>query len=266
MNLITKALNNLRAETGIISAENISSLPKRELIFLFDLLQRYSNDIVVVAYLRRPKSYLESAYQEKLKYMFVPLSAAGTMYRYRTVFQKFDNIIGRERVSLRAFDPKILHNGCVVQDLCMHCGIKFEPSNVIRTNESLSAAAIQLLYIYRKHNSRFRQGDNQIVQTLSKLRGSKFHLHSTLLTKKTRVEDDEISWASARVGAEMSEDYTRDDDFAIRNEEDMIALSADTVDWLAQRCGRRPSLLSQDMTAVADAVASLGVITDAKTA
>lgn len=264
MKLITKALNNLRAKMGIISAENISSLSRRELIFLFDLLQRYDNNIMVVAYLRRPKSYLESVYQEKLKSMFVPLSAPGTVYRYRTVFQRFDDILGREHVSLRAFDPKILHKGCVVQDLCSQCGIEFEPAGVIRANESLSAAAIQLLYIYRKHYPRFHQRDKQIVQTLTKLQGFKFHLHSTLLTKKTRVEDDEITWASERVGADMSEDYTRDDGSAIRNENDMIALSAETVDWLAQRCGRRPSLLSQDMTAVAEAVASLGNSADAK--
>lgn len=259
MTLITQALNNLGAETGIISAEGISALPKTGLVFFFDLLRRYRENVVVVAYLRRPKGHTESAYQQKLKAFFVPLSGAKQVIRYRTIFENFDNILGRDRVSLWAFDSGTLHRGCVVQDLCQRCGIQFQPAGVIRANEGLSVPATQLLYIYRKQHPRFRKCDHQIVQALSGLTGPKLRLHSTLLAKIIQVDNDQIAWTSERVGIDMSEDYTRDDDWAIRGEDDMMALSAETVDWLAARCGLAAASLSRDMPAVAEAVASLGI-------
>lgn len=258
MTLITEALNGLHGQTGIVSGEAILTLSTKDLAFFFDLLRRYRRNTKVVAYLRRPKAYTESAYQQKLKSLFVPLAGQPQVIAYRSVFERFDEVVGRSQVSLWLFDPPTLTRGCVVQDFCRRMKIKFPPSKVIRSNDGLSASATQLLYIFRKKNPTFARRDKTIVEALSELKGNKLRFHSQLLSEIMRAPADQLDWASERVGEDMNEDYAVDDAMAIRNEADMLNLSPETIDWLGAATGVSAKLMSRDLDSIATAVASLG--------
>jgi hypothetical protein len=71
------------------------------------------------------------------------------------LFEKFDDVLGRENVRLWKFDPPSFPNGCVVQDFCTRLGIALPRERVIRVNASISREAVQLLYTYRKLGRNF---------------------------------------------------------------------------------------------------------------
>ena len=81
---ISSSLQSCKANIGIISAEGINRLVKKNLIELFAVLKKHADTIQVVSYVREPRGRIESSFQEVLKVravaepinfaMYMPLS------------------------------------------------------------------------------------------------------------------------------------------------------------------------------------------------
>ncbi|MCP5093871.1 MAG: hypothetical protein GY949_23450 [Gammaproteobacteria bacterium] len=255
---IGSCLKALRAPTGIISAETLVSLPGHGFKGFVGLLHKKTRNIRAVGYVRAPKAYAESAFQQRLKRGHVPLDPGSFRLRYHSKFEKFDRILGRENVNFWKFDPKMFHQGDVVLDFCARLGIAFDPEQVIRVNDGLSAPAVQLLYIYRLYQPQNAPDDLRIVEALSALEGAKLRFHSELMRDLVAIEPGELDGIEARIGANLDEDWAAHDAAAFRSETDFLALDPGTLDWLAAEAQQRVSALRDNPEAVAKAVAVLG--------
>jgi hypothetical protein len=78
----------------------------------------------------------------------------------------------------------------------------------------------------------------QLLRHLEKLKGPSFHFHSELLDDYCRRNEADIAWIESRLGASLREGMGQDkDEHAIRAEADLLAFSAESLEWLAERTG-----------------------------
>lgn len=244
-------LENLDAElklagerTPILSGEAISGLKESEFRQLCGALTRQRKAAVTaVGYVRRPKEYMESTFQQRVKSGEPGFDMPRVFPRYRARFAKFDAALGKENVGIWLFDPSRFRDKCVVQDFCARLGIQFRAQDVTRTNEALSLPALSLLYAYRKFGPGYGVGPNvieenrRLIRHVRSLGGLKLRLHSSLVAPVIEARREEIEWMEARLGASLAEDISANDAEAIRSEEDLLKFTPDTLRWLAGELG-----------------------------
>jgi len=250
----SEALDTLRKELGgnesavlILSGEGVCSLPLDAVAALKALLLEYVDHVRVVAYIRSPIGYMESAFQQRLKANSVDLRGfAGSYPQYRVRFEKFDRVFGRENVDLWKFEPKTFPNGCVVRDFCSRLGIALPPDRIVRVNEGLSRNAVSLLYAYRKHFKRcddhppFQRADKEVVERLSGLGGSKLRFSPTMVGPLVHANGADIEWMESRLGSSLREVIDAEDEACVATEEDLLRFEQDALAWLeGQLPGRR---------------------------
>jgi len=205
------ALRNCKNRIGIISGEAISTLPASGLRQMHEQLSRHFRTIEAVAYIRSPKAYLESAFQQRVKAGFKHFKLDVVWPRYRHRFEKFDTLFQRDHVSLWKFDPPSFVGRDVVLDYCHRLGIDFPPDGSIRVNESLSSSAVKLLHTYFKYRSEPDSAsapagaDAALTRKLMTLPGPKFHLSSELIAPLMQRHESDIRWMEERLGATLDE-------------------------------------------------------------
>jgi nucleoid DNA-binding protein len=220
---------------SIISGEGIIKLNLLELQTLKRFFSKWFDSIKIVAYIRTPHSYMESAFQQHLK-STTSLSSlsleefVGKLFpKYRERLKKFDTIFGQEHVTFWKFEPSTFPQGDVVLDFCKKLHIPIEKTT--RVNESLSLEAITLLYTYHH----FKRVDPMILKTLVKNllphKGSKFHLSSRLTKPLIDSQQSEIVWMEERLGATLQEDLIEKKG-AISSEEDLLHGSLTAISLL----------------------------------
>ncbi len=172
MATLTSALNEDLATRPILSAEILHALLRETKLHMLDFFARYRGDLQIAAYLRRPKSYVESAFQEVLKHGFHGLDHLDVAIVYREFFEPFDDALGRQNVSIRLFERPALHEGCVVADFAQTWGIDIDRTDISRERMSLSGEAVKLLYIYRRKHPFFDPRDRAVLEFLQEVPGS----------------------------------------------------------------------------------------------
>ena len=229
--------------TALLSAEYISAMKAGDFSNLCDFFAAHGYAVTAVGYIRSPKSYMESAFQQRVQGGFNAFEIPRVYPYYRNHFEKFDAVLGRQRVRFWYFDPSSFTGNCVVQDFCRRLGITFHPENVVRTNEGLSRSAVSLLYAYRRFGPEFGVGPTVIRENLllsqqvAQLRGPKLRFHSSLVAPVLEEQRDDVAWMEERLGTSISEDLTRDDDGAIRSEQELLVFVPEALQWLAQQLG-----------------------------
>jgi hypothetical protein len=245
MKVITTELNAFDERIPILSAELICSLEDDAKHALLDLLRRYHPELRVAAYIRRPKSLVDSAYQERLKSALVTINDHFEGVEYRKIFVAFDDFLGRQMVTIRLFEKENLHEGDVVADFAATWGIGIDRTRVLRENEALSQEAVKLLYTYRLAHPQVLEGDEHIIALLSDVGGERFRLHSSVYRRTAVIRPADIEWANERLQSNIEEDVTVDDDRAVKGDADMLVLRPETREFLASRLGiPRSSLCS----------------------
>lgn len=226
--------------TAILSSEYLTSQARPEFERLADFLRTFYASTLFIGYVRKPKAYMESAFQQTLKVQFRPFGEKDSPVRYRQWLGKFYAYGGDSTVLLRPFERPALRNGCVVQDFCATLGIPFDPARVMNVNESISLPAVQLLYAYRKFGQASLQGRGApawranllLVERLRTLAGKRFSIHSTVYRSAMQGFMDEVGWAEERLGSSLAEDIEAGDDAAIRDEAGMLQIGEEQVAWL----------------------------------
>jgi hypothetical protein len=233
----------------ILSGENIGNLSERELEALRDFLVQKGKSVKAIAYVRRPKEYMESAFQQRVKGGQQELNIDKLFPNYFKRFNKFHKVFGKENVVLRLFDPKIFSGNCVIQDFCAQVGIELHPNDVIRVNDALSLPALSLLYAYRKFGPGFGVGANVLrenkllIDRLRAFNGPKLRFHSTVVQPVIDKNRSDIEWMEERLGVSLDEDVTKDDDSAICTEEEVLNFSPESLCWLQEQLRWRPKWL-----------------------
>ena len=81
---------------------------------LADFYRKLGYQPRVVAYVKRPISFMQSAFQQRIKTNLRRLDVASGLWpKYRDRLEKMDEIFGRENVDLHVFDSSTLIKGDV---------------------------------------------------------------------------------------------------------------------------------------------------------
>lgn len=254
---LEEALETATADRVILSAEALFPFQPADLNEMLDVLLSRVERIHAVAYLREPRPYFDSAFQQILKRQMPPMLQKPKRVFYRRATDVLDARLGQENVSVWKFDPGALKGGDVVQDFCHRLEIPFDPAKVITTNESLSREAVQLLYVYRQANPAPRPRDARVVAALSGLQGGKFRLGLKLFEQMNNSRQEDLDWAAERTGQPFG--IARDEAAGpeINSAGDLLDVPAAAIDWLAARTGRATADLRGRPEVIAGAVNEL---------
>ncbi len=242
-----KTLPSLRAKWHAAVSAQIAGVDNKTIIFSaedasarqFDSLKRrmrdffagWSDDISVIGYARAPAGFMASAFQQRLKGIFVPSKALdGVRPEYKARFQRIDEVFGRDRVTLREFTPSRLLNGDVVQDFAQQIGVApLSQNQIVRANESLSLEAVALLYVQRHMGQGYIAGfdgaqkaNNIFISKLASIGSRKFAFSKRMLAPALDEMREDIEWMENRLGHEFSE--------SSRSAKDAISSMDDLVD------------------------------------
>ena len=229
----------------LISAEVLSAFNIKQLNKLYSLLSTYAKEIIAVGYIRSPKSYIESAFQETLKGGNIKRLDLTKRYpNYQERIQKFDLILGQENVFLWKFNPSAFPDGCVVRDFCQRLNINLPAESMVRVNESLSLGAVSLLYAYSKFKSKLkiiddhRKSQKLFIKNVSDYQdGKKLHFASSLILPILEQHKLDLEWMEARLGESLAENIYLHDDQAIASESDLLKFDPACTQWLASQLG-----------------------------
>ena len=191
-----------------------------------------------------PKVLLESGFQQSVKGGGARKFNIGRLWpRYRRAFDKFDQVLGRDQVSLWKFDPASFPNKDVVTDFCQRLNLTLPTSDIIRANESLSLEAVSLLYIFRRFKldtkavnyGEFRQ-IKRLVKKVSTLPGTPLKFREAMVRPVFDAFQHDTDWIEKRLGTSVSE-IGPDAEWAIRSEEDLLRPNRAAIDWLTRQIG-----------------------------
>lgn len=138
-------------ETLVISGESMSRLDPSGKTELIETARRHVRDIQVICYVRAPVSFAASAFQERVKNGIKNIPGRISP-RYRNCLHLFGELLGSEHIRVRHFDRKHLLGGSVVQDFCAQSGLDPDRITESSRNESVSAAAVKILYTFNRTN------------------------------------------------------------------------------------------------------------------
>jgi len=162
------------SDIEIISGEDIFHLDENGLRRMKDFLQGFFARILIVGYVRPPKSFMESAFQQLVKYHSIDRFNFKIIYpHYRVKLEKFDKIFHPENVRLWKFDLKSFPDSDITLDFCRRLKIKVDKKHSLRSNDSISIEAISLLFANNKYGKKFDFGgsgikiQNKLVKMIS---------------------------------------------------------------------------------------------------
>ena len=135
----------------LVSAEDISApdFDHAAVARMAAFFDRFGAETHVHAYARAPASFMQSAFQQRVKQEkpgAVDLDAAGLWPRYRARFEPLDDVFGPDRVHLRAFDPDAFTGGDVVADFAGWLGVGPVTAPPARANDGLSCEAVCVVF------------------------------------------------------------------------------------------------------------------------
>lgn len=214
----------------IISGEGIWHFSHSSLEKIRDFFLQYFSEILVVGYVRSPRSFMNSAFQQLVKNHNLSDFALEKCYpNYRKKFEKFDVIFERENVFLRKFDVSVLHQRDVVLDFCKALNINFDKKDVLRVNESLSLPAVSLLYV---KNLKLDSGlsfpkSSFLMNVFHSLSGEKFILSDKLLEPIVDKHKEDVYWMSNRLGVSL-EESSKENGKHVESEAELLTIARES--------------------------------------
>lgn len=227
----------------LLSGEGMCVLDEAELKRLVDWVRPFVDEVVAVGYVRSPKAYMESAFQQIVKGGRSDFNLNAVYPGYRRKFEKFENLLGRDKVQYWLFEPKGFPKGCVVRDFAARLGVTLEDGDVQRVNESISMEALALLYAYRKYGEGYGVGEAAIrenlmlIRKLAELKGHKLRFSPDLVRPILDEHRADIAWMEQRLGHSFNEDWDAHAEFEVAGEADMLKFGEESLAVLRQWTG-----------------------------
>ena len=232
------------AHTCLLSTEMISNGRLWSVLTpLKAFLEKYSDDIQVIAYVRPPVSFMASVFQQRVKGGKAgsgKFNPKGYWPRYRQCFEPLDQVFGRENVTLRKFDRKTLKNGSVVDDLAGFVGIPVPHNSSQLENESLSLEALALLFVQRKfgrgratgfrgaqvQNNKVAQvQNNKVLEMLAGIGKEKIQFAPELVLPIVAANEADLEWMERRLSEPLRETPENLNGPLLRSEQDLLSIA-----------------------------------------
>lgn len=149
MQQLTELLSKNRSPKILISSEGLSGISQEAVRRLKQIFDPYAGAYRVVAYVRDPYEYANSAALQRLKSGFT-LADPGPvpLPHYRRKIENYIRLFGRDNVDIRIFDPAHFVGGDLISDFLVALG---EPAQlkdsmeIMRANQSMSHEAAAIL-------------------------------------------------------------------------------------------------------------------------
>ncbi len=144
----------------ILSGEDLSDLREEDIKKLKNFFDEKRIELLFFAYIRNPKDWRKSTFQQKIKGGELDIkNAFAKNFRLMERLKKFKTVFGSNLI-IKDFNRSKLKSGCVVKDFCDEINIEV-PKKIINANESLSLSAIKLLYLF--NNSAIVSSGNEEI-------------------------------------------------------------------------------------------------------
>lgn len=247
---LSQALEQARSrrQTVIVSAETCWLMRPAELQRIRDFLSHRGFSVEVFVALRSWKSWLESAFQERVKQNGAVFEVLPEPRRhlmdYPARLAVLDEIFGADRVVPYVFDPTGFPQGCAVLDFCARTGVPLEAHQVRRSNDGLSFPALKLLSVYRRWGGGYGVGLPAVIRNeilfrrLAELKGASIRFHSRLVEPFLAGWDHQRRALQSRLGRDLWEDPRKHDaGDCVREEADMWRFSPESLAWLSRATG-----------------------------
>ncbi len=254
-------LDNPQYDTFVISGESITILSKESLEKFKNYLLDFFETIKIVAYIRSPISYANSAFQQMVKGGFSDLSLFyNEEYpQYRNKFEKFDIVFGKENVFLHYFDKNHLMESDVTVDFIEKNNLKVNTKDFVRVNESLSLESISLLYVYNKLAPKpiqSREGlraHHMLRDALLKIGSKKLQINKALLQSIINKSKHDLVWIEDRMNMKIFDEKSySNDDSNIQGEEDLFEVAKLSINELENIIEKNNILIKNRAKSVQD--------------
>jgi len=231
-------------EVFILSGERLHNLTVPQLKELRKALSRHVDQVKVLAYVRGAASWIESAFQQRLK-TGSPANfnnLRNVLPKYQAKFLRFDRAFDRENVVLWPFNPAEFPGKDVVLDFCHRLAIPFDASRVIIDNEGVSVDGLALLYLYRRlaKQGKLSPQDKLDVRLLTRqlrdIEGDKMRLSPSVLKPYLELTAADMAWMEERLGSSISA-LPPERPGALRTEADLLQLTPRALNWLQRTLG-----------------------------
>lgn len=238
-------------ERFILSAEALSHLDVDELQTVVEQIGCHFDQVTAVGYIREPVGYMSSAFQQHVRAGHAQKCHPSEFYpHYRRSFEKFEQVLGPQGVQYWPFDPGCFPGGDVVRDFCSRLGIVVDAADLRRVNESLSAEAIRLLWIFRHHRGSAARGaagvqlNRCLVERLAGLPGPSLKFAWSAIEPVLKAQEDDLSWMASRLPAGLPAARPGSDDPGAHfsgEPEDLLRCSPQAWQWLCAQVGLPPA-------------------------
>lgn len=194
------------ADIEILSGEDLYHLDAAGINRLKAFLEEYFTHITIVAYIRPVKSFLESAFQQLVKYHGQASFDHQNIYHPFNRIKRYDDVFGVKNVMLLKFQPESFPEGDIVLDFCDNLGLPPMKATQKIANESISAEALSLLFTYNAHpDERTHFGaanphvNNILVDKFRTFGSERFRLSRHFVQMIIDKNQDDYSWMQARL-------------------------------------------------------------------
>lgn len=210
-----------RIESGtekylILSYEGFTGLTETEFRELKAYLNRYSDDIEVVYYLRPPLSYAPSAVSERVKFGVPSWEIHPPVTYYRPRLTILANVFGKTKLNLRNFNRKALVNSDVVADFITQVGLKptiIDVKPEVKTtgsNTALTDEAIligdEIIRLLDGNGPKGAEFNKHFLSTLEKIDGGKFVLSKLQQEVIKRATSSDVAYIHTEFGLDIADD------------------------------------------------------------
>jgi hypothetical protein len=199
-------LSSLDGRTAIISAEDACRFSYHELSQIRDSIRVHGHDIYTVIYLRPPRGYIESAFQQLIKGGQSTFNLENAYPRYSNLGH-FSAVFGETNCTFRLFSKSTLHLGDVLLDFLNSLDPGLMPTKKTFVNEGISLTALKFIYAYRKYGPGYGSSkdsiwrNNSLVGRLAKLPGEKLRLDPNLTDPYFQKRKDDLDRVASLLGS-----------------------------------------------------------------
>jgi hypothetical protein len=219
----------------ILSAEAVLlQLEKSELSSMMAYIRARFDRVRFHVYLRPLASLVSSQFQQRVQFGLGEFVLPPP--RYRKLMTRLFQVAQDDPVTTRLYDRASLVNGDIVDDFRSSIGFNAVGCQPRRTNDSLSAETISVLYAFNKYcgsnlltHERFKLRADMISR-LSKRGGHRFGFSLDLIKRHIEAHADEVIWIKEKTGLDLAA-IDREVDHPIACEQDLFDRAAE---WSTQ--------------------------------
>lgn len=220
----------------LLSGEDLFHLDIEGIQGLRIFLEGYFEKTLIVAYVRPFKSFIESVFQQLVKYHGCGSFSFNGFYHPFKNFKRYDDVFGAENVLLWKFLPASFPEGDIVLDFCNRLQLQPMRAKNKVVNEAISREAVSILFCYHYHqNGKTDFGPHQakvnhlLVEALRGIGSEKFRFSRALVRRVVEEFRDDYEWMSQRLEGFDSETEADGADDGFGSAEELLDYSTGCI-------------------------------------